>query len=761
MKTRAFLIGLLSLLTGSLPAQNRIFSGQVIAAGGGVPGASVVVSDGTGTATLYDGTFELTDLPAEKITIRVSSVGYKPVKRQVDLSHKDITGYEFILEESTLGMDELVVTGTMQPTFVTQSPIQVEVVTAEHMNTFMPAAASSIVEGISLVNGVQEVVSCGVCFTSSISINGLPGPYTAILMDGAPIYGNLASVYGLNGIPAMLIDRFEVIKGPSSTLYGSEAVAGVINIITKDPEEQPLLSADVMGTTHGEVFGNLSLSPTIGKSSGFIGANYAYRNNFEDQNGDGFGDLINMDRVSLFTKWDIHRKSGKKFTLSGKYYYEDRRNGVKEYLENRNYRNLRGSKQIYGESIFTHRFELFGTYEMLNNLKLDYSLSSHEQDSYYGADFYQANQRIVFGNFVWNQELGKHQLLGGLTTRYQYYDDNTVATEAMVAGQIENLADAQFIPGIFLQDEWKITNQFTLLAGGRLDHYQRHGFIVAPRLNAKYNPGTWTTLRANFGTGFRIVNLFTEDHAFITGQREVVITEELQPEESYNASLNLNHVYSLPFGQGTLNVDAFYTYFTNKIIPDYEVADQIIYANTNGYAISRGMGINLNHEFLIPLSINLGFNYQDVTETEPDENGVNQTRNIEFAPHWTGIANARYQLKEQAISFAYSARFTGPMRLPEVYDLNSSGNPVSVPRPTVSSAFSMHDIQVTKSFGNQLSVYGGVQNIFNYIQPWSPLVGFNDPTSPPGFSEQFDTAYAYAPVHGRELFLGLRWKVGK
>ena len=179
------------------------------------------------------------------------------------------------------------VTGTMQPTFVSASPVKIDVVTAKHLNTYIPGAATSVVEGMSLINGVQEVVACGVCFTNSISINGLPGPYTAVLMDGSPIYGNLASVYGLNGIPSMIIDRFEVIKGPSSTLYGSEAVAGVINIITKDPENQPVFSADVMGTSHSESFGNFSVAPSIGKSNGFLGLNYAYINDFDDENNDG------------------------------------------------------------------------------------------------------------------------------------------------------------------------------------------------------------------------------------------------------------------------------------------------------------------------------------------------------------------------------------------------------------------------------------------------------------------------------------------
>ena len=726
-------------------------AGQINFNDEGFPGATVRLLDTDwGTITDGSGAFVLSGIPQGNYLMEVRSVGFKVIKQEIQVPQS--SSIQLDLAESTLTMDEVVVTGTMHPTFVSSSPVKVEVVTAEHLNTYIPGASTSVVEGISLVNGVQEVVACGVCFTNSISINGLPGPYTAILMDGSPIYGNLASVYGLNGIPSMIIDRFEVIKGPSSTLYGSEAVAGVINIITKDPSSQPFVSADVLGTSHYESFGNFSFAPKTGKSKGFIGLNYAYINGFDDRNNDGFGDNINLDRISLFSKWNIYRPSGKRFTLSGKYYYEDRRNGVEAFLENRNYRELRGNDEIYGESIYTNRLEIFGTYELptVESIRLDYSLSTHDQDSYYGSDFYRASQDIFFGNLIWDKQIKNHQVTSGLTTRYQTYDDNTIAT--VVNGV--NAPDNQFIPGVFVQDEWALTDRFTALAGLRLDHYRDHGVIPAPRLNLKYKPGEWTTLRSNFGTGFRIVNLFTEDHAFVTGQREVIIEEELRPEESYNFSLNLNHVYTMGASQGMIDIDAFYTYFSNKITPDYETDGQIRYANTDGYAVSRGIGLNIQQELSIPLSFNLGVNVQDVKETEDGE-----TRQIEFAPEWTGILTANYQVKSWQTTIAYTARLTGPMALPIVFDLDDQGNPLSIPRPTSSEPFGIHNIQVTKNFNKKIAIYGGIQNLFDFVQPWSPLNGTNDPNANLGFSDSFDTAYAYAPIHGREFYLGINWQL--
>ncbi|MFY0598160.1 MAG: TonB-dependent receptor [Cyclobacteriaceae bacterium] len=734
--------------------EGKRINGTVKVQGEAIPGATVRLLDrNDGTTTDFMGAFLIDNLESELYKIEVRSVGYKPYIFEADLTNASSISREIEMKESILDMGEVVVTGTMQPTFVTQSPIKVEVVTAKHIGTYMPTAATGVVESLTLISGVQEVVACGVCFTNSISINGLPGPYTAVLMDGTPMYGNLASVYGLNGIPNMIIDRFEVIKGPNSTLYGSEAVAGVINIITKDPDTQPKFSIDVMGTSHLESFGNMAGTFKMKKVSGYVGLNYAYINDFDDVNDDGFGDIANLDRVSLFTKWNVKRPSKKPFTISAKYYYEDRRNGVEEFIVNRNYRTLRGSDEIYGESIYTNRAELFGTYGIpgVNNLKLDYSLSAHRQNSYYGSDFYKAEQEIAYANLIWSKKVESHQILSGFTSRYQAYDDNTVATEK---DQI-NDPDNQFIPGVFIQDEWEIEPNFTLLTGLRADSYHDHGLIFSPRLSTKTKAGDWTTLRTNFGTGFRVVNLFTEDHAFLSGQREVVITEELKPEKSYNFSINANHIFTLGSSQGSIDIDAFYTYFTNKIIPNYDDQSLIVYENTRGFAVTKGVSVSISQEFTIPLAFNLGLNVQDATETERNTFSVKEKRDIEFAPRWTGVFTSNYKVKKWNMSMAYTLNVTGAMALPEVYDLDVNGESSTLPRPTSSEPFSIHNIQINKNLKSNFSFYLGVQNLLDYTQAYSPLVGYNDPNSNAGFSSSFDTSYAYGPIHGREFYVGI------
>ena len=746
----------MTILSLPLVAQTGLLSGRVIDGEEPIPFANVVLKGtGFGSATDETGSFQIPDVPVGDQKILVSVIGYMPYEQSVKIKEGENQLESISLSKSVLGLDEVVVTGTMKETFVSASPIKIDVITNAFLTkTTMP---TNLVESVNLVNGVEEVVGCGVCYTNSITINGLPGQYTAILVDGTPLYGNLASVYGLNSIPTSMIDRMEVIKGPNSTLYGSEAVAGVINIITKNPKDQPIIDVNFMGTTHAEFFGDFAVSSKMGKVHNSSGFSAAYGNRYNDENDDGFGDFVSLDRYSVFSKFEVDRPENRRATLMAKFYYEDRRNGVEEFMKGRDYRTLRGNDSIYGESIYTYRAEVFGTYDLPTKERfwLDYSFSFHDQDSYYGSDSYKARQYIGFANFIWNKRIKKHDLLVGLTGRYQWYDDNTVATDDTING----FSKQQIIPGLFVQDDWDVVkNRFSILGGARLDYYDAHGPIVSPRLSFKYKPGTWTTLRGNFGTGFKVVNLFTEDHAFVTGQREVVIEGNLKPEQSFNGSLNFNHIFTLGASQGSIDVDGFYTHFTNKIIPDYDNPGEIIYRNTSGHARTWGVSATINHQFRFPLRTNIGFTYQNATETTINEVGESVVSPILFSNDWSGVFSLIYDFKKIGLSIAYSGNVTGPMELPEVFDLASDGTPLTDSRPTRSKPFFLDNLQISKTIKKiNLRVFVGLENIMDFRQPISPLTGTNDPDHPAGFSPNFDTSYAYAPIHGREIYAGFRW----
>ena len=210
----------------------------------GVPFASILVA-GTddGTVADVDGRFKLV-LPAARVDLRVSAVGYEV--RELKTSGTDSLIISLAASAATL--QDVVVTGTLRPASRAASPVPVEVFTAQY---FRANPAPSIFESLQTVNGVRPQLNCSVCNTGDIHINGLDGPYTMVLLDGMPIVSGLSTVYGLTGIPQSLIERVEIVKGPASTLYGSEAVGGLINIITKSPENAPRISADIMASGWG------------------------------------------------------------------------------------------------------------------------------------------------------------------------------------------------------------------------------------------------------------------------------------------------------------------------------------------------------------------------------------------------------------------------------------------------------------------------------------------------------------------------------
>tara|TARA_B100001059_G_scaffold61766_1_gene57404 strand:- start:446 stop:2725 length:2280 start_codon:yes stop_codon:yes gene_type:complete len=713
-----------------------------------------VIADGNGY-------FEIEIDLSKDNTLLISYIGH--VSKKISLTNKNLNFNNLIvyLEEDINGLNEIVVTGTLKDEYVTESPVKVNVITAKKINSFLPSAGSNITKIVQLINGAQEVIACGVCYTNSISINGLEGPYTSVLMDGIPMYGNLASVYGLNGIPNMIIDRLEIVKGPSSTLYGSEAVAGVINIITKNPDDQPFISLDVQVTSHLESYLNMAVTNQIGKTTGYFGVNWDRKNDYDDYNNDGFGDDINLDRISLFNKWNIHRKSKKQFIISSRYYFEDRRNGVQEFLKNGNYKNLRGSEKIYGESIYTYRFELFGEYEFdfIEDFEVNYSYSKHNQNSYYGSDYYVANQDIFFTQFTLSKKYNKHDFLYGLSIKNNLYDDNTIATEKIVDGDIRNNASNQFIPGLLVQDQFKPSDKISLVGGLRLDHFKDHGLIFAPNFHIKYNPGQWLAFRLNVGTGFRLVNLFTEDHAFVTGQREVKIAEELQPEKSKSLILNTNYIYTGFNGSGNFDIDLFYTYFSNKIIPNYDIQKYIIYQNSEGYSYSKGVSGAWNHSFLNGIAFTLNFNHQVVKYTE-NNNNIKTMLDMEHSPRWTAGLNIKFPINNNW-SINTSSNYVGVMQLPQVFDMLNNGQISEISRPQKSKPFSINNVNINGKLSNKNEVYFGILNVFNFRQKESPLVAYNDPNYNKGFSPSFDTSYTYAPNHGAEVFLGFRLNIEK
>lgn len=703
------------------------------------------------TRSDIDGYFELNNIQKGENILTIYSPEIGQITKPLQIPTKNIT---INISEFTQKFEEIVVTGGMKEVSRKQSIVNVEVYSG---NFFQKNPSPSLYDALQMVNGVRPQLNCNICNTGDIHINGLEGPNTMILIDGMPIVSSLSTVYGLSGIPSALIERMEIVKGPASALYGSEAIGGVINVITKTPERSPRVYGDLRSNTWLETSADIGYKFNLGKKISVLnGINYFNYSIPMDRNNDGFTDITLQHRVSFFQKWNIKREENRLFSIAGRYLNEDRWGGQMNWNE-----NFRGTDSIYGESIYTKRWELIATYQLPLKEKIFFNLSlnGHDQNSYYGDLSFMAKQNIAFSQLYLDKRWQHHDFLLGASFRYVYYDDNTTATSENKLNKPSKMS----LPGIFIQDDILINNNNKLMLGARYDYHNLHGHILTPRFGYKWTPNDFSSIRLNTGTGFRVVNIFTEDHAALTGARDVIIADDISPESSYN--INLTYSQDIRFERASLKFDitTFYTHFENKIIPDYDLnSNEINYYNIDGYAINKGVTFNTSMNLKSNLKFRLGGTFTDVYSIHESKK-ENQILTDRFSGSWV----ITYKLPRLFLSFDYTGKVHSPMRLPL---LNSSD-----PRPEYSPWWSIQNIQINFNGLNNWELYCGVKNLLNWTpwrmgtnliarshDPFDKLVEFDHEGNPVATEENpnaltFDPSYVFAPNQGIRFFAGVRF----
>ncbi len=746
------------VMSGSVSAQTGRISGHIISEGEVVPAVSIAIL-GKRYIVISDsvGYYSFLNIPVGHYHIQVTGVGFKKMEKPVNVKQEENMMLDFDLTNFQTNLNEVVVTGTLKAVSRLESAVPVEVYTPGY---FKMNPTPSIFDALQNVNGVRPQLNCNICNTGDIHINGLEGPYTMILIDGMPIVSSLSTVYGLSGIPNSLVEQIEIVKGPASSLYGSEAVGGLINIITKKPENAAVLSADFFTTSYLEHNADLGFKIAAGKGATVLtGLSYFNYSNPVDHNHDNFTDVTLQDRISVFQKWEFKRKHDRKMSLGVRYLYEDRWGGEMQWNK-----SFRGGDQVYGESIYTHRWELIGNYQLPVKEKLffAFSLTNHDQDSRYGRTSYIAEQRIGFGQLTWDKTIRVHDFLIGSALRYTFYDDNTAAT----TGLNQAIAKNTWLPGVFVQDEIRLNAKHKFLAGFRYDYNAVHGNIFTPRAAYKWSINEHNILRLNAGTGFRVVNIFTEDHAALTGARSVEIPNKLKPEKTYNLNLNyLKKIYTLNGNYIGIESSAFYTYFNNRIIGDFDAdPNKIVYDNLDGYAVSKGFSFNVDLAFNSGLKFIFGGTYQDVATVEHGLK-TQQILTEKFSGNWA----ASYKIRPLKVTIDYTGNIYSPMRLPLLSETD--------PRKKFSPVWSIQNIQFTFVGMKRFELYGGVKNLLN----WTPNKGnpfiiarasdpfdkdvkldrngqvIVTPDNPYGLT--FDPSYVYAPNQGIRGFFGIRYTI--
>ena len=740
------------LIIISLPVFSQGLKGKVISEGKAAGFVNITIPSlkNIGSQADAEGNFLMENLPIGKQIIQISGIGFKTTQRTVQIQENKISTVSFEIEPDQTALNEVVVSGTMKETLVNLSSTPIEIYTPTF---FKKNPTPSLFEAMTMVNGVRPQLNCSVCNTGDIHINGMEGAYTMITIDGMPIVSALSTVYGLSGIPNSMVERIEVVKGPASTLYGSEAVGGLINVITKNPIKAPLISLDLNSTSYGEYTLDGAVKAKIGTANTMLSANYFNFQNRIDKNNDGFTDVTLQNRISVFNKWSFERKQNRTFTLASRYVYEDRFGGELDWQK-----EDKGGNKIYGESILTKRWEIISNYQLpIDNqqVNLQFSYNNHDQNSFYGNQPYIAKQEIAFGQLIWDKKIGKnHDALFGFAFRYTFYDDNNTLTQDENDSTL-NKPSKTFLPGAFLQDEVKLNDRNTVLVGLRYDYNSIHGGIFSPRVNWKYNSDKSDIFRLSFGTGYRVVNLFSEDETVYSGARKIEVKPNLNPEKSWNTNLNYQKIITSTVGFISLDASIFYTYFSNKVVADYDTdPSKVIFDNLKGYGELKGASLNIETNLTNGLKFTLGATYTDIYRIE---------NNVKIRQKKTPIFTTNYAISythpKSQIALDFTGNLYGSMDLPLIAnDIRSAQSPI----------FNISNLQISRRFNNGLQVYMGAKNLFNFFPEQKIIYQAKELRAeqikssalsnlPQGY--YFNTDASFAPMQGIRVFLGVRWNL--
>lgn len=706
-----------------------------------------------GTATDATGHFNLRNLPADELTVVASGVGYKTKEARVKLESGKSIELNFEMEEDAVMLDNIVVSANRNETRRREAPSIVNVVTAKLLEN---TNSVCLAQGLNFQPGLRVENNCQNCGFQQVRINGLEGPYSQILIDSRPIFSALAGVYGIEQIPANMIDRVEVVRGGGSALFGSNAIAGTINIITKEPLSSSLTvsnSTMFIGGTSADI--NTSVNAALVADDYRTGVSiYGSSRQREgwDANGDGFTE------IGLITARNIgfrsYFKTGDQSKLTAEYHNlsEFRRGGNKLHLpahqaditEQTDHNiNTGGVKWDFFTPDYKHRLNLFTSAQKI------------KRDSYYGAG-QDPNAYGLTNDLSW---------VAGAQYAYSFDkllfmpSDFTVGTEY----NYNKLTDEQLayerqinqkmnIKSIFLQNEWK-NKALSLLMGLR---YDKHNLIekpiFSPRVNLRYNPKEWVNFRASYAEGFRAPQAFDEDlHLTAVGGvvQIIVLDPDLKPEHSRSYSVSADFYRNFGKVQTNLLVEGFYTEIDDVFCLEEAGVDatgqtQLMRKNGSGAVVK---GINIEGKVIpsVKTNIQAGFTIQQSLYKEAESWSENPNlaprREMFRSPNLYGYLTTSYNPLKQ-MTVALSGTYTGSMLVQHYGVEVDDDTEVWTPDFFDLGLKLSYDFKLSK--GAKLQLNGGIQNIFNSFQQ-----DFDT-------GETRDAGYMYGPSLPRSFYAGLK-----
>ena len=718
-----------------------------------IPFVTITIKDTTiGLVADASGHYFLKNLPVGEFTIVAEAIGLETVEQVVKTESGKSIEVNFSMTDATHTMDEVVVSATRNETNKKSTATIVNVASAK---LFENTSSSNLAESLAFQPGLRVENTCGNCGVVQLRINGLDGQYSQILLDSSPIFSSLASVYGLEQLPVAMIERVEVIRGGGSALFGSNAIGGVVNIITKEPLHNSLSLAH---TTNILESGNTEFNTSLNGSFvsddrragvylfGMVKDRDAY-----DRNDDGFADLTSMLSRTIGFRGYYKTSATSKLTAEYHHISEFRRGGdnldlpphMAEIAEQVDHNINGGSlRWNYYAPNTRHFVDIYASAQGIG------------RDSYYGTgkdpNAYGRTEdlTLVAGaqySYVFNKCLFMPaQFTVGFEYSYNDLDDHSMGFNRSIQQTVRTA-------GLFVQNEWK-SDKVNFVVGGRLDkHSMMKKLIFSPRANLRYSPHEDIGLRVSYSSGYRAPQAFDEDLHIdaVNNQSSIIeLDPNLKPEYSHSFSTSADLYHNFGALQTNLLIEGFYTMLDDVFALAKTGENEAGYIIQTRYNASgakvRGLTAELKMGIPNRFEIQAGYTFQRSHYNEPEEwsDSVEAQRRMFRSPdHYAYFtASADITRKFRASLFG---NYTGRMLV------QHNAGYIEADRTELTPSFwdmglkLSYNFSLTPSIGVEIN--GGVKNIFDAYQSDIDRGAFRD------------SVYIYGPMNPRTFFVGIKF----
>jgi outer membrane receptor for ferrienterochelin and colicins len=761
--------------------ETATISGKVTSENEAVAFAYVFVKGSTeGTTADEEGVYKL-NVSAGEITLVVASQGFRKIEKKMTVEANDQLTINFELVEDLLGLDEVVVSATRNRVERRDAPV---VVSTLKPRLLTATQSITMADGLNYAPGVRVETNCQNCGFTQVRLNGLGGAYTQVLLNSRPVFSSLIGVYGLEQIPTNIVERVEVVRSGGSALYGSSAIAGTVNVITKDP----ILNTWEIGSNLAVIDGD-ALDRVLTFNSSIVAddlnsgitmyGNYRNRESY-DANGDGFTELVELRNTTVGAKAFLKPTEKSKISVN--------LNAIQEYRRGGDRLNLAPQFTDITEELDHDTFIGGLEYEMYSKddsgkLEVYTSVSHTNRESYYGGlgggqtaqDSILANN--AFGttrDLAWVNGIQYTKKLKNRDVLTVGTELNVSSTEDQIPGYNRLIDQSVNTFGVYGQYEWKPTEKFTALIGARVDNVNVDGSYniggisrmgdvsqtaFSPRLTVSYQFNDALKFRGGYARGFRAAQAFDEDlHiSSVGGEAQfVILSEDLNTEYSNAFTGSLNYSKNIDLVQLDFLLEGFYTTLqdpftlvsTGAVLPNGSILEEV--RNGSGaqvYGTNFELGISPNPKW----QFQLGGTLQRAEFDEPqilfETDGTPGESDIivdEFVrnPNFYGYLNASW-LPSEKFNVDVTGTYTGSMVVPLV--ISDTG---FLQLNEVNSFFDLNlklesHLDFSENFMTTISV--GVRNMFNAYQDDFDIGAGRD------------SDYVYGPPIPRTFFVGLKF----